>query len=473
MKEKSTFYMGRRSFLKHLSIGSLAFSPFIHAQRAAAATPVKPRLLVIVLSHGPGGPGMAYGTETNFTVSPWLSPLQSISKHLILVDGLQGTWWGNAHDVSYSHLLTSSVKPDTPSFSAPRSASLDVILEKALGKSTLPVMRLRSDVWGGSGSLAKTFCYNENLQPIAFQSASQANASLLANIGGVTSSEAKARALAKKRKRILDEVSDELKSLRLRIDGQERLKLDQFVEGISDTTAQLGLGGQATVGGNCVAPDKILSSRDLNALNGTTRYERYLDYQFTHVKTAFACNLAQIAVMDVAEVPHDIYEWTDVNGQKQTGKPCADSDFHQCVAHYDDRNRRLCFEGSVRWQMQKITDFAKQMDAIKESNGKSLLENTVIVVTGEVGNGDHNVKRKPHIIIGGSGAPKLRTGRYLAIPEVRTLIQQTTDGELKFDRKFISSRTEGDLWREVCAAMGHSMKTFGVDYLNRGAIGIM
>ncbi len=183
---KTTFYPTRRDMLKYLSIGGLMFSPLVTANRALAATGVQPRLLLIAVSHGLGGRDMATGTETQFTPASWLAPFAEIQKHVIFVDGLLGTFWGNAHDVSYAHLFTSSVQPGTPSFTRPRSASLDVLLENKLGRKVLPVQRLGVNTWGGGGSLAKSYCYDANFQPLPFQfDPSQGFQAIVNNISGV------------------------------------------------------------------------------------------------------------------------------------------------------------------------------------------------------------------------------------------------------------------------------------------------
>ncbi|HAA54260.1 MAG TPA: hypothetical protein DCE42_05870, partial [Myxococcales bacterium] len=371
----SKIFMNRRHFLRNAGIASLAFSPLITSSRALADTGVKPRLLFIFLPHGPGGPGGGKGTEHNFTFSPWLSPLSAIKEHVTLVDGLFGTWWGNAHNVSYAHLLTGSANPNG---GPPRNPSVDVMLEKKLGKGVLPVQRLVARASGYAGG--RQVCYGDNLKAISLQTASQAQAAILNNIGGVQSSEAKLRALREKRKKILDEVAGELKTLRSRLTSEEKIKFDQFTNSINETASSLGLNGTIKTGGNCQKPGAIPSTKGLSR---NKVYELGIDTQFANLKTTFACNLTQFGVLSFNEIPHDIYDWTDSSGKTRRGKPCGSTEnFHQCVAHYKDKDGRLCFEGSVKWFMQKIANFAKELDAIKEPNGHTLLENTIIVISG-------------------------------------------------------------------------------------------
>ncbi len=268
---------------------------------------------------------------------------------------------------------------------------------------------------------------------------------LLNNIGAGQSG---AAALQKKQKRLLDELKDDLKSLSLRINSNERVRVEEMAKAFDDATRDLGLLGRVDVGGVCQQPKTFVSP------TGADTFAQVLKLQLDHVKLAFACGLTQVAVMTLSEVPHDTYPWIDQSGKTKTGKPCPTEDFHQCVAHYNnDTERRLCFEGSVRYQLEHIVNFAQGLDQIKEANGKTMLENTLIVITGEVGDGSHEVRQKPHILIGGRGALGLRTGRYLKIPTMSGTLAKagdagSIDGDVTLNGAY-SARTEADLLRDI------------------------
>lgn len=446
-------------------------SPLVAASRAMADTGVKPRLLCIHIEHGPGGMDGAIGTEHNFTFKPWLAPLQPIRDHVTLVDGVFGTWWGNAHSVSYAHLLTGSANPKG---GAPRTPSVDRYLNKKLGPGQISPLNLvtrynfyaggRGLVYDGSNSMARQ----------SAEHAVGAQSRLLSNIAGVSADAAKLKALKDKRKRILDEVAGELKTLNSRLSIKEQLLVNNFMESINTTASNLGLVGQAQTGGACQRPSKY--PKNQAPPSGQSHFEHVVDAQFNNIITAFACNLTQYGVMSFGEVPDSLLKWTDSTGKDRTGMPCTGQGFHTCVAHYGSQDARLCFEASVAWYMNKIAQLAQKMDKIKEANGRSLLENTIIVIGGEVGDGNHLRGRKAFVIVGGRGAPKLRTGRYIKIPVQSNLsLKGTPDGDLNIrDKVALSQRSEADVWREICFAMGdRNIKTFGMPYLNRGKVGLM
>ena len=476
MAQKGPLIITRRDFIKRLGLGSLAFSSLASTSLALAdPTKVPPRLLLVCVAHGPGGKGMVKsgGTETRFTLESWLEPLKPVKEHLILIDGLLGTFWGNAHDTSYSHLFTSSVKPGTPAFTRPRTPSLDVILEGKLGRGVLPVQRLWANRWGrGTGSLGKSLSYDTSMRPLPFQgNPTQAFQSIVNNVRGSTPPPSKEMNRKAVQRAIFDGVTSDLRTLRRALGGEEAAKLEYHLQALQTASANLGL--------NTPSKPPTQQCKKPNQMPATN-FATSLAAQLNNIKTVFSCHLSQIAVLNVQEIPHTDYTWKDLSGKVRRGKPCGDKDFHQCVAHYGkDQTRRRCFEGSVHWFMDKFARFAQELHAVKEANGRSLLENTIIVITGEVGDGNHETHVKPHVIIGGRGAPRLRTGRYLKMPVHTSNIITNPEGKFQIgwdrrDPKQYSQFTEADLWREICKAMNAPVKTFGSAYFNnKKDIGIL
>jgi hypothetical protein len=453
------FRLKRRRLLKGLGSLPLMFSPLIYAMRAEAQTGTPKRLLLVTIQHGMGGRNMATGSERAFTLSNWLQPFEAIKNDCIFVDGLLGAAWGNAHDVSYSHLFTSSVLPNSPAFSRPRSASLDVIVDSALGGATLPVLRL-----GGNGYL----CFESNGNSLPFQTNSMsAIESVISNIA--TGESAQAFNPSKYyRRSILDDAIQDINSLKSRVGSAERNKLDSHLEAIANASRLMGLNSNSTNPAVCERPNT-------NLINGSSDYETQLDRNFAAIRAAFSCQLGNVAVLNIGEIPGDQYQWVDPSNNVRRGIPCSGSDFHQCVAHYNEsRERRLAFEGSVRWFAQKFVDFANSLKTKIEANGRSVLDNTIIVLTGEVGDGTHEVLNKPVIIIGGGGTPGLATGRYLRIPTYNDTFVRTPEGDVTFygGRHEISTRCEADLWREIAQAMGSNLTSFGSAFWNKGPLGI-
>jgi hypothetical protein len=63
------------------------------------------------------------------------------------------------------------------------------------------------------------------------------------------------------------------------------------------------------------------------------------------------------------------------------------------------------------WQMARVAEFLKKLDAVTEADGSTLLDNTLFIYANEDGNGSHEHLDIPVIVAGGQG--KIRTGYYM------------------------------------------------------------
>jgi len=62
----------------------------------------------------------------------------------------------------------------------------------------------------------------------------------------------------------------------------------------------------------------------------------------------------------------------------------------------------------------KVADLCKKLDAIKEGNGLSILDNSVIFLGACMHGSDHACDRLPGMLVGGAGG-KLKTGQYISL----------------------------------------------------------
>ncbi|MBL9039291.1 MAG: DUF1552 domain-containing protein [Archangium sp.] len=92
-----------------------------------------------------------------------------------------------------------------------------------------------------------------------------------------------------------------------------------------------------------------------------------------------------------------------------------------------------------RWYAQQLAYFLSQLDAIREADGSTLLDNTVVVVINELSHsGSHNNSNMP-IRLYGNARGAFRTGRWLSLPQTPL----------------------NNLWVSLANAMGVPMTTFG------------
>jgi hypothetical protein len=136
---------------------------------------------------------------------------------------------------------------------------------------------------------------------------------------------------------------------------------------------------------------------------------------------------------------HDAY-----NGIEEPSTPAQ-------LASYE-KKRRI-----ERWYAEQLAAFLTSLQNVREPDGSTLLDNTVVVVLNEISHsGAHNNSNMPIRLYGGlKGA--IRTGRYLALPTtpLNNLyvslanalgLPWTTFGETRFDYKYAGNQTN---WQPV------------------------
>lgn len=150
------------------------------------------------------------------------------------------------------------------------------------------------------------------------------------------------------------------------------------------------------------------------------------------------------------------------------------------IAHYNEEVRpgsRLAFEGWTEWYIQKIVNFVKELATTDDVGGGKLLDNTLIVLTGEVADGSHIRSQGLYMTIGGGN--RLKKGRWMHIPRVSVtrpmgfnLRALNPDGTMHTGRIMgnnhlvvFSIRHAADLWTRVGQLMGLDITKFG-DYIH-------
>ena len=75
--------------------------------------------------------------------------------------------------------------------------------------------------------------------------------------------------------------------------------------------------------------------------------------------------------------------------------------------------KRTMYAEVVRWHHYQVAYLLERMKSIREPNGNSLLDNSMVLMGGAIGDGnEHDASNLPTLIAGGGGGT-IRTGRYI------------------------------------------------------------
>lgn len=434
----STF--NRRTFIKGLGASAGIAGSFFGSKVAMGQTQEAPlRVMFIPLQHGwginPEFDRVITGSEYDFQLPVQLQAFEPIKDQLVLIDGVRGTMWGNAHDVSYTDLLTAATPWGEDGnddampgpFPIPEGPSLDYVIGQHVGK---PVLRLSAS-YRSWVSTPHPLCFDDQKRALSiFGSPRDAYDAIIGPIRN-NLQDPPSPGREAMRRNLFEYLGKDTERLRQKVSGSERARLDDYLSTFNRLSERLD--EQA---------DSIITEADLpDQPTQSPEFESAIDHYFDMVRLSFKFDTHRVAVMGMGE-GIDEWTWRDRDGAVRQGNPW-DEGFHHAVAHYEKRDgeagdndrRRNAYDGWVDWYARKITQFVQSLAATPDIDGRSLLDNTLIMLTGEVGTGTHDTRNKLHTLIG--GGDRLPRGRWINVPGVNPRMRdgifiggQTRSGEI-------------------------------------------
>jgi hypothetical protein len=215
---------------------------------------------------------------------------------------------------------------------------------------------------------------------------------------GATSDGAAMQLLAE-RKSVLDYVSEDLTQLSARLPGDERVRLERHLESLRDLERQIAPTVASGAGCSPAAPATI----DPKAVES---YPMVTAMQINTIFMALAC--------DQTRLPHLM--WSGETSQ-QTFPWLGFSDPHHTLSHMPDGDKGSHDKlvAINRWYAAQIGSLLEKMDGVTESNGKTMLDNSVVMWTNGLGKGNNHTRSNiPYVLVGSAGGA-LATGRYLQL----------------------------------------------------------
>ncbi len=476
--------VNRRTFLKGLGASAGLASSFFGSRIAMGQTEEAPlRVMFVALQHGWGvNPGFGRnfeGSEYDFTLPKQLQAFEAIKDQMVFIDGARGTLWGNAHDVSYTDILTAATPwgengndDNIPGpFPIPEGPSIDYVIAQHANKPALRLSaRYRSWVstphpmsWDDQkrvlyGFSTPTDAYDAIIEPMRSNLQNPPSPGKLAA-----------------RSNLFDYLGKDTERLRKKVSGTEQRRLEDYLSGLNTLSERLQQKEELT-----------LTVDDLPTRpTQSPAFDASIDNYFDMIRLGFKFDTHRVAVLGFGEGLDD-WAWIDKNGMMRSGNPW-DEGFHHAVAHYnkqddpDVEDRRNAYDYWVDWYAKKIVQFVQSLASTPDVDGRSLLDNTLIVLTGEVGTGTHDTRNKLHTLIG--GGDRLPRGRWIESPKVEPRMRdgifiggQTRAGEvvesgINYGSPFSMWHT-ADVLKAVGNLAGVPLTSFGLETNNRSPIAL-
>ena len=390
----------RRRFLAGaaVTIGLPWFESLARVGRASAATPARP--VRFVAWHIPNGVYAAnWFPKTDgadYALPSTLSPLAALKAKLLVLSGLQNNDASvvfGSHGLGVSGMLT-CVLGTKPGVKV--GVSVDQVYAQSLGKATrIPSLQLgitnrmyadigNPAIYNGCISWASA---TQALQPVIQPGVVFDQIFAGQDAQASAADQAKRQALATS---VLDHAVTEATSLRLKLGRTDRAKLDEYLTSVREVEGQIQAAGSTA---QCDA--KTMTKPANTGLDGPTQSKISCDLMVL----AMQCDATRVLSFMLGNGGSSCFQsfpWLNINSD------------HHGLAHAQNGTALSAIE---KWEVEQLAYFCGKLDAIDEG-GSTMLDNSLVFLSSEIANGNaHDQDNKPILVLG-SAAGKIKTGRH-------------------------------------------------------------
>jgi hypothetical protein len=352
------------------------------------------------------------GEGAAFQLNKTMAPLEAVKRQIQVISGLDhlnadpGPDGAGDHARANATLLTGVRARKTAGADIQLGISVDQAAAERIGHHTrFPSLELTSDperqAKGCDSGYACAYQYNVSWRSDVTPMPPESNPRLLFErlFGeGVRGERSQAfRARQQTQRSILDFVLEDARSLRRKLGDRDDQKLDEYFTSIREIEKRIV---QAESFGNIPDPD-VDTPPGIPADVGD-----HMDLMYDLLLLAFQTDSTRIATMMLG---HD--------GDNRPYPQLGVSDGHHNISHHQEKPDLL--DKIARIDLHHVEHFARFLDklhAARDVDGRSILENSLIVYAG--GNADPN--RHSHtdlpVILAGSAGGRIETGRFLKVP---------------------------------------------------------
>lgn len=348
------------------------------------------------------------GTGKDFQLARTMEPLAKVKHQLQIFGGLDhvnatpGPDGAGDHARASGTFLTGVRVKKTAGSDIHAGISIDQVVANQIGHLTrFPSLELTTDAVRKSGNCDSGYscAYQYNLawrsptQPVA----PEPNPRLLFERmfgAGARGERAKNLALRQHQQRsILDFVLDDARSLQRNMTARDKDKLEEYLTSVRDIETRIEKSERFGSPANPVqdTPAGI-----------PPKFDDYIQVMFDMMVLAFQTDTTRISTFLLAN-----------EGSNRTFPELEIPEGHHYLTHHQGKQEMIDKVADIDlWYMKQFAKFLEKMERTKDVDGKSLLDNSMIVY----GSGHADANRHTHtnlpVILAGGGGGKLTPGRF-------------------------------------------------------------
>jgi hypothetical protein len=411
MTHWTTRPLSRRTILRGAGGAAIAL-PWLEAMalrpaRAANGPMPTKRFIVMFSANGtiPSAWTPTAGTsETDFTLSPILAPLQAHQADLVVIGGLnQQGGGGDGHQTGMGGMLTGQplnagpfAGVGAPPAGWPMGASVDQRIAEGLAVPT-KLRSLELGVQVGAADNWGRMIYRAANQPLP---PDDDPASVYARVfSDLHTDPAVLARLRQRRKSILDGVGTQFTRLSGRVGAADRQRLDAHLTAVREIETRLTTD---LVVNNAACHDPTVlpvsaTANDAFPMAGAL--------QMDLLAMALACDITRVASLQWSRsVSQTRFSWLNITSG------------HHDLSHRPDTEPDAVSNLTKinNWYAQQFAGLIGRLKATSDGAGGTLFDNTLLLWCNELAKGNTHSRVGAPYVLAGSGGGALRTGRYLS-----------------------------------------------------------
>ena len=408
----------RRTMLR--GVGAAIALPLLDIMEAPAAVAKSTRVRTAYLYFPNGVADDAWGAESIGSngriqrLNSWMAPLETLKEDL-LIPRQVWTPRGNGHGAGTATWLTGGGYDDRTIHAGGISA--DQLAAKAHREETLlPSLELSLQGEGYfSNSLVRNMISWSEKGPVPRDVEPRVVFDRMFRDGGSDS-----------QRSALDSVLEDARSMRRRGSIQDQRKIDEYLESIRAIERRMEFADQQR---QRAAQNSELQRSLVRPTAGIPQdHEEYVRTMFDMIVLAFWSDATRVStfmldhgqsnryfnfIEGVQGTWHALSHWRDASGRTEDddGKTSWSS----------PTAKRKQYNAVTRWHTEQVAYFLKRLKAIREPDGNTLLDNSMILYGSNLADGDQHAERNLPLVLAGRGGGSIETGREVQFSRDRSL----------------------------------------------------
>jgi hypothetical protein len=345
------------------------------------------------------------GSETDFTFSRILKPLEPFRNKLLLLDGVDQTGeGGDGHQNGMQGMLTGqSLNPgpfkggDGGTAGWANGISVDQRIAQVIGSETKFRSLELAVQPGDTENNWNRMCLLGPDQPVPPESSPfKAFERVFKDF---SADPATADKTTERNKVVLRGVAENIRQLQARLGAEDKARLDQHLQAVSEIETRLGLKPKAALD-SCAKPE-LASEFDVKM---NDKFPVVGKLHMDLMVMALACDLTRVAsLMWNRSVGGARFSWVD---------PSIDRGHHDYSHDGDSATDTVEKLTKINvWYAEQFAYLLQRLDEIPEGDG-SMLDNTVVFWCNELTKGNSHTRNDNKYVIAG-GAQHFKMGRFL------------------------------------------------------------